>query len=93
MVIKKYRKKPVDVSAFYISNFSDEVISALEKFCEGNLEMEVKHGSYNKIFIRTLEGRYEVKPTNYMIRGIVGEFYPCQEEIFHKTYEEINDQA
>ncbi len=43
-------------------------------------------------WIDTLEGGHIVCPGDYVITGIHGEHYPCKPEIFHKTYEPIEDQ-
>lgn len=37
--------------------------------------------------IATLEGEMQVKPGDYVIKGVNGEFYPCKPDIFEKTYE------
>lgn len=42
-----------------------------------------------RLGIQTLEGVMEVKPTDWVIRGVAGEFYPCRADIFDKTYEEV----
>ena len=42
-----------------------------------------------KIF--TLEGSHKVSPGDYIIRGIKGEYYPCEPDIFKKTYEKVED--
>ena len=36
--------------------------------------------------IKTLEGDMTVSKGDYIIKGIKGEFYPCKEDIFKKTY-------
>jgi hypothetical protein len=43
------------------------------------------------IFIDTLEGTMAAGIKDYIIKGVKGEFYPCKEEIFEKTYEEVNE--
>lgn len=30
---------------------------------------------------------------DYVIRGVKGEFYPCREDIFLETYEQIEENA
>lgn len=45
--------------------------------------------SYGMVAIPTLEGIMRCKPGNYVIKGVKGEFYPCDKEIFEQTYEEI----
>ena len=39
--------------------------------------------------IRTLEGRMQVKPGDWIITGVKGEKYPCKPDIFELTYEEV----
>lgn len=39
------------------------------------------------LHIVTLEGEMEVRPGAYIIRGIRGEYYPCEGSIFEETYE------
>ena len=42
-----------------------------------------------KHVISTLEGDMEVSPGDWIIKGVVGEFYPCKPDIFEKTYEKV----
>ncbi|MEK0398591.1 hypothetical protein [Tetragenococcus halophilus] len=39
------------------------------------------------ISIDTLEGNMLAHLGDYIIKGVAGEFYPCEYNIFHKTYE------
>lgn len=39
------------------------------------------------IVIDTLEGKMRAKPGDWIIRGVQGEFYPCNPYIFTQTYE------
>ena len=41
--------------------------------------------------IKTLEGDMNVSKGDYIIKGIKGEFYPCKEDIFKKTYEDFTE--
>ena len=41
--------------------------------------------------IKTLEGDMNVSNGDYIIKGIKGEFYPCKEDIFKKTYEDFTE--
>lgn len=41
--------------------------------------------------IRTLEGVMVANPGDYVIRGIHGEFYPCNPDIFAATYEPVEE--
>lgn len=40
-----------------------------------------------RMVIATLEGGHWVDLDDWIIRGIVGEFYPCKPDIFEQTYE------
>lgn len=39
--------------------------------------------------VQTKEGIMSGKPGDYLIMGIEGEFYPCDKDIFKKTYEGV----
>ena len=41
--------------------------------------------------IKTLEGDMNVSKGDYIIKGIKGEFYPCKEDIFTKTYLDFSE--
>ena len=41
------------------------------------------------IWIPTLEGDHKCLVGDFIIKGIVGEFYPCRGDIFEKTYEKV----
>lgn len=40
-------------------------------------------------WIDTLEGGHIVCPGDWVIQGVKGEFYPCKNDIFVETYEEV----
>lgn len=40
-------------------------------------------------WIDTLEGGHIVCPSDWIIKGVKGEFYPCKPDIFEQTYEEV----
>lgn len=55
-------------------------------------QSECKHCAdimHNHGWIDTLEGDYIVCPSDFIITGIEGEFYPCKPDIFEKTYERV----
>ncbi|MGZ1491505.1 hypothetical protein [Brevibacterium sediminis] len=43
------------------------------------------------LMIRTMEGDMRASLGDYIIKGVQGEFYPCKPDIFHATYEEVED--
>jgi hypothetical protein len=90
-MIKKYRKKPVVISAVQwtgdnlreIIDFTGRHPSAKEWSWEEFEQVAAKDGL--KIF--TLEGSHLASIGDYIIRGVQSEYYPCKPDIFHKTYE------
>jgi hypothetical protein len=79
----KYRKKPVVIHALkYIPDRWE--VSAPPEFFEA-----VSVNGAGHVSIRTLRGDMTVNPGDYVIRGVKGEFYPCEPDIFEMTYEEI----
>ena len=64
MEVKKYRKKPVVITAYKTDK---------------------------EIYIETLECILKANVGDYIITGVNGEQYPCKPDIFHKTYEEVED--
>lgn len=78
---EKYIKKPVVVEAFhYRKNYTDW--RDLRKFCPDIVGADEQ----NNPIIKTLEGEVSLYDDCYVIKGIKGEFYPCQKEIFEMTY-------
>lgn len=41
--------------------------------------------------VRTLEGLMTAEFGDWIIKGVNGEFYPCRNDIFRMTYEEVSD--
>lgn len=80
----KYIKKPVVVEAVRWNGNNTNEINAFvgDKAIWRNGEL----------FIYTLEGEHKAIVSDYIIKGIKGEFYPCKEDIFHKTYEQYIEQ-
>jgi len=42
--------------------------------------------------VETMEGVLDAKAGDYLMVGIKGEMYPCDREIFHETYEIIDEK-
>ncbi|MDR9777227.1 hypothetical protein RJJ65_32230 [Rhizobium hidalgonense] len=39
------------------------------------------------------EAKHIAEPGDWIIRGVKGELYPCRDDIFRMTYEEVTDAA
>ena len=44
------------------------------------------------LIIHTLEGEMKAEPGDWIITGIKGEMYPCKDDIFKATYEEVKKE-
>ena len=86
----KYRKKPVIIDAYQVSNLRDSQIIAIlqELNAEGNVTLS-KSPLDDVIIVKTLEGDMAVREGAYIIKGVKGELYPCDPEIFELTYEPV----
>ena len=83
---KNYRKRPLTIQALYWDGSdSDEMMDALHDFLRENMW----HLDATKIYISTLEGMMSSKVPCYVLKGVRGEYYICEEEIFKETYEEV----
>lgn len=81
----KYRKKLVEIEAI---QWTGSNIAEIEEFVvdEGSKQFDTVGTS---LFIHTLEGSMRAKPTDYIIKGVNNEFYPCDESLFRITYEQV----
>ena len=94
--MQKFRKKPVVVEAVqYTGSVSSTIfiyglvnktdIKSAEQANKIIAECE-RNGGIN---INTLEDIMLVSKGDWVIKGIKGEFYPCKQDIFDATYEQI----
>ncbi len=81
-MIRKFRKKPIVIEAIqYVGGNKDEII----EFTQGKA---MANTGYSHMTIPTLEGNHKADVSDWIIKGIKGEFYPCKPDIFKETYEE-----
>lgn len=88
----KYRKRPVIIEAIELTrNFAETVIEWIPK----EIIKDYNLGEFSEdpcfIEIKTLEGTMTANEGDYIIKGLVGEFYSCKANIFHLTYEKVED--
>ncbi|MCF0108215.1 MAG: hypothetical protein HUJ59_04385 [Bacilli bacterium] len=89
-MIKKYRKKPVEIEAIQYTGKNDkEVISFIDDSAKMCQEWSHKKNQFKIKAISTLEGRMYISIGDFVIKGVNGEFYPCKPDIFEKTYDEV----
>ena len=95
----KYRKKPVIIDAVqWTGKNRREMFDFLtqDTFKNETMEISDKHFYIDRhndggLVIKTLEGKHLATIGDYIIRGVQGEYYPCKEDIFHQTYEKVED--
>lgn len=87
-MIKRYRKKPVEIEAIrFTGDNYGEVAAWMGKPAE---DIGLANcGIQNFVSIFTLEGKMIANTGDYIIKGVKGEFYPCKPDIFVQTYEEV----
>lgn len=90
-MIRKFKKKPIVVEAMQIKQ-DEKVLTQLLEFCKPRRFSILGWVSSDKpirAFIETLEGEHEAKVGDWIIKGVRGECYPCREDIFNETYDEV----
>ena len=79
----KCRKKPIIVEAI---QYTDDNLLEVMKFCgEGKTLFDYY------LYIVTLEGNMRANIGDYIIKGVRGEVYPCEPNIFEETYEVVEE--
>jgi len=86
--MSKYRKKPVVIDALQWNGVDkDEML----EFCPTAIFEYLDEINQYALSIPTLEGIHEAKVSDYIIKGVKGEFYPCKSEIFKMTYDSVSE--
>ena len=85
MTPRTFRKKPVAIEAMQIDGPStiQPIITWMNSATAG------WQTDPPTIWIDTLEGRMTADDGDWIIKGVAGEFYPCKDSIFVRTYQEV----
>lgn len=83
--VRYFRKRPVTIEAMQITDATS--VLDIEEWI--NSPKTGFSTSPPTIWIDTLEGRMEGRVGDWIIKGVQGEFYPCKDSIFIKTYQEV----
>ena len=88
----RFRKRPVVVEAmlWYGPGSANELVRFLDGDAAGPTTLR-RDGE--NLLISTLEGTMRCPPGNWLIRGVNGELYPCDPDVFSKTYEPVHDAS
>jgi hypothetical protein len=83
-----FKKKPVIIKAFKITK---------EFFTDCKMNEEVVPGvhviltySHPYLVVMTLEGMMTAQIGDWLIQGVKGEYYPCKDDIFKLTYDDVS---
>lgn len=79
-----YRKKPVAVEAMQFTAATTK--QEVRAFVTADIDE-----TNASLSVRTKNGWAKVYVNDWIIKGVEGEFYPCDPSIFEKTYEPIPD--
>ena len=84
--MSKFRKKPVVVEAM---QFTEKTKDQVFNWITGNRYPRFDEKGKPTLIIETLEGNHTASLGDWIIKGVKGEFYPCKNDIFKMTYEEV----
>jgi hypothetical protein len=82
----KYRKRPLVIEA---EPYRPGLEDGIEEI---NAHMMVDGKGIPTPYISTLQGRYYIWPSDYIVTGIKGERYPVKQDIFEASYELVTDE-
>ena len=85
MIVRHFKKKPVTIEAMQIDG--PETIQPIVEWM--NSATTGWQTDPPTIWIDTLEGRMTADDGDWIIKGVAGEFYPCKDNIFIRTYQEV----
>jgi hypothetical protein len=85
-MMPKYTKKPVTIEAV---QWTGKNRTEILKFCTDGYVSYENGSTEPTLKIQTLEGLMTATVGDYIIKGIKGEFYPCKEDIFLESYNEV----
>ena len=84
---RQYRKRPVVIEAHQWDGDVDALDIFLTPHVPGVVDFQNE-----RLVIRTLEGDMEAGLTDWIIRGVEGELYPCKDSIFQASYEVVEEK-
>ena len=80
-----YIKKPIPVEAIQWTGYNfDEIHDFI-------IGQPIVVTTFNELVISTLEGDMKAPVGSWIIRGPLGEYYPCRKDVFEKTYEAVDN--
>lgn len=90
----KYRSKPVEIEVIRLTRKTADVCMAFigeANIADNNDGEFAEDACY--IDIVTLEGVMTASEGDWIIKGLIGEFYPCKDEVFQRKYELVESSG
>jgi hypothetical protein len=89
----RYRKKPIEIEARQLGGTVESANRTLGWIGSNGGDAKRVHATKPEsgLVIRTVEGDMRANVGDWIIKGVAGEFYPCQDDIFRATYEAVTD--
>lgn len=85
---RRYVKKPVEVRALQFDGRNGQrIIEFIGMATDAELSFTTDDPPQPILLIRTLEGVMRADVGTWIIQGVAGEFYPCQNDIFEQSYD------
>ncbi len=85
----KYRKKPAVIEAVRFKRDNLQEIKGLFGEIVIEIEIETPRGidGVAKLSVKSPFGELKANEGDYIIKSHIGEIYPCQPDVFERTYE------
>jgi hypothetical protein len=96
--MSKFRKKPVVIEAMQVNGTHARMQEIIEWINSYNPRFNASDSNtwtvsayYGELKIKTLGGEMTAVKSDWIIKGVKDEFYPCKPDIFAATYEPVTD--
>jgi hypothetical protein len=85
-----YVKKPIKIRAIQWKGGKDCLNEIHEAFGK-KTKIFLYDEENDQLSVATMEGVMKARIGDYIIEGIQGEYYPCNQDIFEKTYDKADE--
>lgn len=88
----RYVKRPLEIEAvewtgdFVVKDVDTSPEWVREAFARRELVFDLNENDQNELYVETMEGTMHANVGDYIVKGVEGELYPVNGEIFRKTY-------
>jgi len=82
--IRRALKKPIEIQS---AKATVENLPKIHEWIEGHGHHAVLGA--DQLIIQTMEGPFTVRPGDFVMRGVRGEFYRCDAEIYKESYDDL----